>query len=37
MRIIHVLRLTDQRSKGIDSGSLNESDLYKDLIFNILN
>ena len=37
MKIIHFLRLTDQRSKGIDSGSLNEADLYKDLIFNILN
>ncbi len=37
MRIIQILRITDQRSKGIDSGSLNESDLYKDLIFNILN
>jgi DNA polymerase III subunit delta len=36
MRIIHVLREVDQRSKGIGMGSLTEKDLYKDLIFNIL-
>lgn len=34
--IIHILRITDARSKGVDSGSISEEELYKELIFNIL-
>ncbi len=34
--IIHTLREIDKNSKGIETGTKSESDLYKDLIFNIL-
>jgi DNA polymerase III subunit delta len=37
MHIVHVLNLVDQKSKGIEAGSLTEADLYRDLIFAILN
>lgn len=37
MQIIHSLRLTDQYSKGVDNGTKTEIDLYKELIYSILN
>jgi DNA polymerase III subunit delta len=37
MRIVHSLRIADQKSKGLDAGSISEGDIYKDLIFSILN
>jgi DNA polymerase-3 subunit delta len=37
MNIIHALKVADKKSKGVDSGSISEGDIYKDLIFSILN
>lgn len=37
MFIIHALRISDQNSKGVESGTKTESDMYKELIFSILN
>jgi DNA polymerase-3 subunit delta len=36
IKIIHTLKTIDKKSKGIDAGSATESDLYKELIFDIL-
>lgn len=36
VHIIHLLRMTDAKFKGIDGGSVSEKDLYKELIFGIL-
>lgn len=36
MKIINTLRIADQKSKGIGTGTATESDLYKDMIYNIL-
>ena len=37
MKVIHALNIADQKSKGVEAGSISEGDIYKDLIFNILN
>jgi DNA polymerase-3 subunit delta len=37
MKVIHALNIADQKSKGIEAGSISEGEIYKDLIFNILN
>lgn len=36
MKIINCLKIADQKSKGVDAGSVSEGELYIDLIFNIL-
>ncbi len=35
-RVIHALRLADARSKGVDTGSASETDIYKELIYSFL-
>ncbi|SOE24020.1 DNA polymerase III, delta subunit [Spirosomataceae bacterium TFI 002] len=37
MAIIHALRISDQNSKGVENGTKTEGDIYKELIFSILN
>ncbi|MBK6978681.1 MAG: DNA polymerase III subunit delta [Cytophagaceae bacterium] len=37
MKVIHQIRIADQKSKGVEAGMTSEGDLYVDLIFNILN
>ena len=37
MKVIHHIRIADQKSKGVEAGMTSEGDLYIDLIFNILN
>jgi len=36
VNIIHLLRMTDAKIKGVDSGSVSEQDLYRELIYGIL-
>ena len=36
MQILHEIRMTDARSKGVENNSVNEADLMRELVFKIL-
>ncbi len=36
VEIIHILRMTDAKMKGVDGGAITEQELYKELVFSIL-